>query len=80
MAAVAMTATTAATTAAAAGFFARIGVIAGTGGGEGGQFLVEPRGAAVRAFGPVPFGGADEDFGIAFALGTMEFVNWHNSK
>jgi hypothetical protein len=43
MAAVAMPAATAtATTAAAAGFFARVGIVAGTGGGEGGKFLSEP--------------------------------------
>jgi len=78
--AVAVSAATAATAATTAGFFARVGVIAGAGGREGGKFLVEPRGAAVRAFGAAPLGGADENLGIVFALGAMKFVDWHGAK
>ena len=80
MAAVAMAATTTATAAAATGFFARVSIVAGAGGGEGGKFLVELGGAAMRTFGAAPFGGADEDLGIAFALGAMKFVDRHGSK
>lgn len=65
---------------AATGFFAGGSVIAGAGGGEGGNFLGEPRGTTMRAFSAVPFGGADEDFRIAFALGAVKFVNRHRLK
>ncbi len=34
----------------------------------------------MRAFRPLPVGGADEDFGIVFALGAMEFVERHGQK
>jgi hypothetical protein len=34
----------------------------------------------MRAFGAAPFGGADEDFRIMFALGAMKFVDWHGAK
>jgi hypothetical protein len=34
----------------------------------------------MRAFRAAPLGGTDEDFGIAFALGAMEFVDWHGAK
>src|ERR1019366_9412225 len=81
MSAVAMAAAAAATAAAsAAGFFARTGVVAGTGGGEGRKFLVELAGSAVRAFRAAPLGGANEDFGIAFALGAMVFIDRHGWK
>ena len=77
----AVTATPATTTNAPdPGFFARVCIVAGTGGGEGGKFLIEPRGTAVGTLRAAPLGGADEDFGIAFALGAMEFVDWHGAK
>jgi hypothetical protein len=62
------------------GFFARVRIVAGTGGSEGGKLFVEPRGAAVRTFRAAPLGGADEDFRITFALGAMEFVDRHGAK
>lgn len=34
----------------------------------------------MRAFCTAPFGGADEDFGIFFALGAMKFVDRHGAK
>ena len=80
MTAVAASAATAAAHAPDPGFFARVRIIAGTGGGEGGKFLGELCGAAVRAFRPAPLGGTDEDFGSAFALGAMEFVDRHGAK
>jgi hypothetical protein len=73
-------AASAATTTTAASFFARVRVITCTGGSEGGKFLVQPRGTAVRTFCVGPIGGANENFGIAFALGTMKFVNRHKAK
>ena len=78
--AVTMSTATAATAATAASFFARVAVIARAGGSEGRKFLVQPRGAAVRTFRALPFGGANENFGIAFALGAMKFVNRHGAK
>src|SRR5258706_9548140 len=80
MTAVAMSAATAATAATAAGFFARGSIVASTGGSEGGKFLVELRGTAMRAFRAMPFGGTDEDFGIAFALCAMKFLDRHCAK
>ena len=80
MTTVAMSATTAAAATPATSFFARVSIIAGTGGCEGGKFLVEPRGATMRAFRAAPVGGTDEDFGIAFALHTMKFVDRHGAK
>jgi hypothetical protein len=62
------------------GFFARVRIVAGTGGSEGGKFLVQLGGTTVRTFRAAPLGGADEDFGIAFALGAMKFVNRHGAK
>ena len=79
MTAVTMAATTTAATAAATGFFARGSVVAGPGGGEGGQLLVQPRGTTVRTFGSRPCGGAHEDFAVVPALLAMKFVNWHEA-
>jgi hypothetical protein len=64
-------AVSAAATHGARGFFARAGS------GESGKFLGNFRGTAVRAFRPLPVGGADEDFAVVFALLTMESVNRH---
>ena len=50
---------------------------AGGGGGEDGKLLGKPGGAAGRAFGPFPMGGADEQLGVAVAGFAMEFVNRH---
>ena len=47
---------------------------------EGGKFLGNFRGTAVWAFRPLPVGGTDEDFAVAFAFFTMKFVNWHDRK
>jgi hypothetical protein len=80
MTAMAMAAATAATAAPAAGFFNGGRFVAGPGGCESGKFLVEPGRAAVRTIRAAPLGGTDEDFGIAFALGAMEFVDWHGAN
>ena len=34
----------------------------------------------MRTFRAAPIGGADENFGIAFTLGAMEFINRHGGK
>ena len=47
---------------------------------ESRKLLGDFRGAAVRAFRPLPVGRADEDFAVVFALGAMEFVDWHGMK
>src|ERR1019366_7600847 len=44
---------------------------------EGGKLLGDFRGTAMRAFRPLPVGGADEDFAVVFALFAMKFVNRH---
>ena len=80
MTTVTMSATTTTAAATAASFFARVRIITRTGGSEGGKLFVEPRGTAVRTFRALPLGGANEDFRIAFALGTMKFVNRHGAK
>src|SRR5882757_7303648 len=51
-----------------------------TGRGEGGKLLVQPGGAAMRAFRPAPVRRAHEDFAVAFALPAMKFVDWHKKK
>jgi hypothetical protein len=48
--------------------------------GERGKFLRDFGRAAVRTFRSLPIRRADEDFGIVFALGAMEFVNRHEGK
>jgi hypothetical protein len=53
---------------------------AGTGGGEGGKFFCELLRAAMRTFGILPVGRADEDFAVALAGFAMEFVDWHEGK
>src|ERR1039458_3791521 len=47
---------------------------------EGGKLLGDFRGTAMRAFRPLPVGGADEDFAVVFALGAMKFVNRHEGS
>lgn len=79
MSAVAMSATTPAA-AASARLFACGSVVAGTGGREGGQFLVQLGGTAERTFRSLPVGGADEDFAVGPAFFTMKFVNRHGAK
>ena len=44
---------------------------------KGGKLLGNFRGAALRTFRPLPFGGTDEDFDVVFALVAMKFVNRH---
>ena len=50
---------------------------AGTGGCESGKFLRQLLRAAMRTFGVLPVGRADEDFAVALALTAMKFVDWH---
>ena len=64
---------------AAAGFPAGR-AFSGAGRGEGGKFLVQLGGAAVRAFRPAPVGGAHEDFAVALALPAVKFVDRHGRK
>ncbi len=64
--------------AAAGGFGGGTGV--GVGGGEGGEFLIEAGGTAVRAFDAAPIGGTDKDFAVAFAFTTMKFVDRHGEN
>jgi len=47
---------------------------------EGGEFFVQLAGTAMRTFRPTPVGRADEDFAVAPALFTMEFVDWHGRR
>ncbi len=42
---------------------------------EHGQFLLQLRRAAMRAFGSLPVGGAHEDFAVPLAFVTMKFGN-----
>ena len=53
---------------------------AGAGRGEGGKFLGQFPGAAMRAFRALPVTGADEDFAVALALFAMKLVNRHEGK
>jgi len=78
MSAVAMATTATAATRGAAGIAtAPAGAVAGTGGGEHGEFLRELYGAAMRTAGAFPVGRTHEDFAVAFTVGTMKFVDWH---
>jgi hypothetical protein len=70
----------AAATMTAAGAFAGRGISARASRGEGGEFLRQLLRAAMRAFGILPVGGADEDFTVALALPAMEFVDGHKRK
>jgi hypothetical protein len=74
-----MTVTAAAATMAAAAMAAGR-ISAGAGRGKGGKFLGQLLRTAVRARGPLPIAGADEDFAVAFALFTMKLVNRHGEK
>ena len=52
----------------------------GAGRGEGGKFLIQLAGAAVRAFCSLPVRRADQDFAVALTLFAMELVDWHGGK
>src|ERR1051326_2696482 len=58
----------------------RLGGVAGNAGREHGQFLLQPRRAAVRAFGSPPVGGPHEDFAVPVAFVAMKFVDRHGTK
>ena len=75
-----MPVTMAATTSTAAAVTGRRAVAAGAGGGEHGKFLGQFLRTAMRTFGILPVGRADEDFGVAPAFLTMKFVNRHERK
>ena len=64
----------------AADFFAGGRIAARVGGGEGGKFLGQLLRAAMRTFGILPVGGADEDFAVTVAGLAMKFVDWHEEK
>ena len=49
-------------------------------GRENGQFLLQPRRAAVRTFSSVPVSGPHEDFAVLVAFVTMKFVDRHGTK
>src|ERR1043165_581642 len=51
----------------------RLGGVPRNIGREYGQFLLQLRRAAVRAFGSLPVGGAHQDFAIPLAFVTMKF-------
>lgn len=74
-----MAPTAAAATMAASGLFAG-GAFRRASRREGGKFLVQFAGTAMWAFRPGPVGGPHEDFAVAPALVTMEFVDWHGIK
>lgn len=65
---------------AAGGDFAGRCSHAGAGGGEGGKFLRQLLRAAMRTLGVFPVCRTDEDFAVAPAGFTMEFVDWHAGK
>ena len=48
--------------------------------GEHGQFLLQLRRAAMRAFSSLPFGGPHQDFAVPVAFVTMKFVDRHGPK
>lgn len=52
----------------------------GAGRGKGGEFLGQFLRTAVRARGPLPIAGADEEFAVAFALFAMKLVNRHANR
>ena len=71
----------AAATAATAAVTGRRGAAAaGVGGSEGGKFLGQLLRAAVRARGPLPIAGTNEDFAVALAFPAMKFVNRHEGR
>jgi len=76
MTAVAVAATT--TAATTAGFLARVRIVTSTSGSKSGKLFIELRRAAMRTFRAAPISGADKNFGVAFTLGAMKFVNRHN--
>ena len=76
MTAVAVSATT--TAATTAGFLAGVRVVARTSGSKSGKLFIKLRRAAMRTFRAAPISGADKNFGVAFTLGAMKFVNRHN--
>ena len=47
---------------------------------EHGQFLLQLRRAAMRAFSSLPFGGPHQDFAVSVAFVTMKFVDRHGTK
>ena len=44
------------------------------------KLFLEPGRTAMRAFGPFPIAGSDEDFAVALAFFAMKFVNRHDEK
>lgn len=46
---------------------------------EGGKFLIQLAGAAMRTFRSLPVSGADKDFAVAFAGLAMKFVDRHGA-
>jgi hypothetical protein len=48
--------------------------------GEHREFLLQLRGAAVRTFSSLPFGGPNQDFAVPVAFVTMKFVDRHGTK
>jgi len=79
--AVAMPAATAATAPTGAGIAtAAGGAVTGAGRGEHGEFLGELGRTAMRAAGTFPIGRTDEDLAVAFAFGTMKFVDRHGHR
>jgi len=73
------TASAAAAMAAPAGFRAS-GWLFAPRSGKRGKFLVQFGRPAMRAFGPAPVGGPQQDFAVPLAFRTMKLVEWHDSK
>ncbi len=69
----------AAAMASPAGFRAD-GLLFAARGGEGGEFLAQFGRPAMRALGPAPIGGPQQDFAVSLAFRTMKLVDWHRSK
>ena len=64
---------------AAAGFFGGR-TFPGVGRGEGGKFLVQHGGTAMRTLRPAPIGGAHQYLAVLLTFPTMKFVDWHEDK
>jgi hypothetical protein len=68
-------------TAAAVRFSGRRGLgAAGVGRGEHGEFLLQPIGAALRAFGAFPIAGTNKNFVILSAFFAVKFVDRHGKR